>query len=251
MIYLLLILLLFFNKIKSYDESIAIKSIILTQTTYCNDFDFVDFVVENTGSLAIQGFDDETNTIFIAFRGSSNIHNWIENIQVQHIYPYENKSLAVEAGFYKNYYYIKNDLFENLHTLTKQYNTSDLLITSHSLGAAASTLFAYDIIINNEPFNIKYFYNFGSPRVGNQEFSNDFNNKMKNAYRIVHNKDIVATLPPIVFDYSHIKQGICYDENNTYYELCEDISCDYYKCSVDDHLKYLNVTLGSNGCKNV
>ena len=47
--------------------SIAIKSIILTQTTYCNDFDFVDFVVENTGSLAIQGFDDVTNTIFIAF----------------------------------------------------------------------------------------------------------------------------------------------------------------------------------------
>ena len=133
MIYLLLILLLFFNKIKSYDEYYVTKSIILTQTTYCNDFDFVDFVVENTGSLAIQGFDDETNTIFIAFRGSSNIHNWIENIQVQHIYPYENKSLAVEAGFYKNYYYIKNDLFENLHTLTKQYNTSDLLITSHSL----------------------------------------------------------------------------------------------------------------------
>lgn len=248
MLYFILLLLLL-NTISSYDEYIAIKSVNLTQCTYCNNFDIADYVVENFGSLAIQGFDSETQTIFTAFRGSSNIYNWIEDIHVEHIYPYKNESLSVETGFYKSYCYIKKMLFENLYILSKQYNTSDLLITGHSLGAAMSTLFAYDIIIYNAPFNIKHMYNFGSPRVGNTLFINDFNDNINNAYRVVHNNDIVASLPPKMFGYSHIKQGICYNENNTDYQICnDDISCYMYNCSTNDHLIYLNITLGSEGC---
>ena len=104
------------------------------------------------------------------------------------------------------------------------------------------------IIDNNEPLNIEYFYIFGSPRVGNEEFVEDFNNKIPNAYRVVHNNDIVTSVPPKVFNYAHINQGICYNEENTNYDLCDDISCDIYECSKDDHLNYLNITMGSSGC---
>jgi len=248
MIFLLFIFFFFVLKTKSYNETIALKCAILAQSTYCDDLTNVDFIAEKFGSLALQGYDNETQTIFTAFRGSSNIHNWLEDIQVEYISPYVNKSLCVEVGFYKNYYYIKNDLFENLHTLSKKYNTSNLLISSHSLGSAASTLFAYDIIDNNEPFNIEYYYNFGSPRVGNEAFVEDFNNKILNTYRVVHNNDVVTSVPPKKFNYAHIKQGVCYNENNTDYDLCDDISCDLYECSTNDHLNYLNITMGSSGC---
>ena len=63
-----------------------------------------------------------TNIIFTSFRGSSNIHNWTENIQVTHINPYKNTSIAVEKGFYKDYEYIKKQLFENLDDLVSLYN---------------------------------------------------------------------------------------------------------------------------------
>ena len=46
MIYLLLILLLFFNKIKSYDESIAIKSIILASLCYNNLKSYYNFSID-------------------------------------------------------------------------------------------------------------------------------------------------------------------------------------------------------------
>ncbi len=243
-----LLLFFFFFTTNSYNEKIALRCAILAQSSYCNDFSNVDFVVEKYGSLALQGYDNETQTIFTVFRGSSNIHNWLEDIQIQHVSPYKNQSLCVEAGFYKNYYYIKNELFENLKLLSNKYKTNYLLISSHSLGSAASTLFVYDIIDNNEPYIVQYYYNFGSPRVGNEAFVEDFNKKITNTYRIVHNNDIVASVPPKIFSYAHINEGICYNEENTKYYICDDIPCNISECSTKDHLNYLNITMGSDGC---
>ncbi len=244
-----LIVFLLFQLFYAYDENIAYKSAYLSQLNYCEIKDcndcIIDFIVINAGSQALQGFDNTTNTIFTSFRGSSNMHNWIENIQVTHINPYENTSLAVEKGFYKDYEYIKKQLFENLDDLVSLYNTRDLLITGHSLGGAASTLFAFDIAMEKD-YNILHFYNFGSPRVGNLAFCEIFD-FMIDGFRVVHNNDIVPSLPPKLFHYSHIKQGICYNENNSNYSYCDDESCGT-KCSSDDHIHYLNITMGSSGC---
>ena len=101
-----LILFLLFQLFYAYDENIAYKSAYLSQLNYCEIKDcnncIIDFNVTNAGSQALQGFDNTTNTIFTSFRGSSNMHNWIENIQVTHINPYKNTSIAVEKGFYKD-----------------------------------------------------------------------------------------------------------------------------------------------------
>ena len=112
MFYLLLLLLL---PCYAYDENIAKQAVNLSQASYCvSSIDewncptcdpsaTIEYIVEEKGSKAIQGFDPTTNTIFTAFRGSSNIHNWIENIQLKKIAPYTNTSVEVEKGFYKAY----------------------------------------------------------------------------------------------------------------------------------------------------
>lgn len=247
-LFLLYFLSIFVNcqKISSiYDENIAVRSVYLAQMTYCENH-LSDVQLEEYGTKAIMGYDKKTNSIYVAFRGSSNMHNWMENIQIEQITPYTNQSLAVEKGFYKAYSYIKTILFESLDTLATKYRTNILLITGHSLGSAMSILFAYDLIKTD--YELKYVYNFGSPRVGNQAFIEDFN-KHVSAFRVVHNNDIVASVPPQAFNYAHISQGICYNEQNSQYIYCGDVSCSLTNCSSTDHLNYLNITMGASGCQ--
>jgi len=254
----ILLLLLFWMFIiqtfSQYDESIAYTSLYLSQFTYCNTFDdcescIIDYIVENHGSLAIQGFENQTNTIFTVFRGSSNIHNWLENIQISHISPYsENSSILVEKGFYTNYGFLRKQLFNNLQDLSKNYNTNKLLISGHSLGSCAATLFAYELATYySQQYSIAHFYTFGSPRVGNDVFVYDFDQKVT-GYRVVHDNDIVTSVPPIIMNYAHISNCIRYNKENTNYTDCDDDSCSISECSTDDHIHYLNITMGQNGC---
>lgn len=75
--------------------------------------------------------------------------------------------------------------------------------TGHSLGAALATLAA------DRYGNVRGLYTFGSPRVGDEPFKNDF---YINTYRIVNNNDIVARVPPEGL-YRHVGNLKYIDEN--------------------------------------
>ena len=64
---------------------------------------------EGCDAKALQGFDYVTNTIFTSFRGSHNLHNWLDNIQVSKISPYNNSDIKVEKGFFKEYSWCKSN----------------------------------------------------------------------------------------------------------------------------------------------
>lgn len=250
----------------NYDEYISIRSIELTEYSYCitnvsNNCEdcIIDYVIDKLGTKVIQGYDEITETIFTSFRGSSNTYNWIENMEVSKIAPYENETIMVDSGFYKYYDHVKMDMFDNLKVMSLKYNTHDLLITGHSLGCAGVTLMAYDILYDFPEYNIRYFYNYGSPRVGNEMFVADFNSKKYfESFRVTHYYDMVPHVPPKIFDYKHISSEIWYNEENSQYIVCDDDededdecsnSCAPTKCtSIDDHLNYLNISMGSSGC---
>ena len=63
----------------------------------------------------------------------------------------------------------------------------NIWMTGHSLGAALATLCA------DRYGNVQAVYTYGSPRVGNDVFKENFD---VNTYRIVNNDDIVARVPP-------------------------------------------------------
>jgi hypothetical protein len=265
--FILLLFYLFF--INAYDENLSKHCVNLSQAAYCvNSLDqwtcitcdrdvLLEYIVDINQSKAIQGYDKYTNTIFTSFRGSSNIHNWIENIQFRKISPYNNSNIEIERGFYKEYNFIKKNIIENLFLLSKKYNTNKLLITGHSSGAALATIMAYDILKQYNEYKIAYLFNFGSPRVGNKEFVEDFNNYNITSYRITHYYDMVPHVPEEFLGYHHISNEIWYNRENLEYIICNDFdnledskcsnSCSPLHCtSTSDHLYYLNVTMGYN-----
>jgi hypothetical protein len=255
--------------VNSYDPVLTKHCTELAQSTYCvsspEQWDCItcdssiklDYVVEDNGVRALQGYDSNTETLFVAFRGSVNIQNWIDNIQVSKITPYNNMSISVEKGFYKAYASVKADLFDKLSLLAKKYETTRLLITGHSFGAAMATLLTYEIITLFPTYTVTHFITFGSPRVGNSDFVQSFNQHYSNVYyRITHYYDMVPHVPEEFMGYLHVSNEIWYDENNTIFTICDDYNTEDNKCSnscspihctsTSDHLYYLNVTMGSD-----
>ncbi len=67
--------------VKGYNEDMAKRYVNLCQATYCvTDIDkwtcktcdptmYLEYIVEDSGSKALQGYDSYTNTLFTSFRG--------------------------------------------------------------------------------------------------------------------------------------------------------------------------------------
>ena len=232
------------------------KSIHISQATYCNnswnwscktcDSDvFLLNDIENHGERALIGMYPENKLLFVAFRGSSNIQNWIDNVQFSKICNEDN--ICVETGFHKVFEFMKYDVYDAIFENLEKYDIQDILFSGHSLGASISTLMVYDIYDKIDK-NI-HLYTFGSPRVGNEEFSRHFPIQ---STRVTHANDIVVHLPQMVLGYMHINQELYYNENDR--KFCDDEdpkcsnSCAPLHCvSINDHLHYLNVSMGTDG----
>lgn len=79
------------------------------------------------------------------------------------------------------------------------------VVTGHSLGSALATLFVMENKEKNK-FDINTICTFASPRVGDMEFANQFNQLPLTSWRIVNTQDIVPKLPLYLpfFDYQHV-----------------------------------------------
>jgi predicted lipase len=64
-------------------------------------------------------------------------------------------------------------------------------------------------------------YTFGSPRVGNNKFSQFFSTIIGNSFRVVHYRDIVPHLPPKDLGFHHISREVFYAEDNSSYTVCD------------------------------
>ena len=253
----------------TYDINLAQHYVNLAQATYkvsnvnkwncetCEPTFVPDYIVEHSGVRAIQGYDSRYNVIFTAFRGSTNIQNWLDNIQVSKISPYNDTSISVERGFYKAYLSVQDDLFDNMYFLTRQYNIKTMIITGHSLGGALSTIFAYEIMTSTYDMRIRNIITFGSPRVGNYDFVKSFELYNVPSYRITHYRDVVPHVPEELLGYLHISNEIWYNEDSSSYKICDDYKCNEdetcsnscsptHCTSMSDHMMYLNTPMGTD-----
>ena len=76
-----------------------------------------------------------------------------------------------------------------------------ILITGHSLGAAIATIIATRASAEGYRVNL---YTYGSPRVGNSTWAEQFEDGSIPTWRFVNNNDIVTKVPPFGLFFTHI-----------------------------------------------
>lgn len=143
------------------------------------------------GFIALDG-----NTVFVIFRGTQTADEWVHNLNTKlrkHFLP---DCGNVHEGFYSTYMGFR----EFLLTAIKSCKNSKIIIGGHSLGAAFATLAISDIEKNTQ-HTVKALYTYGSPRVGDKDFSERYNREYgKKTFRIVNTSDVVTSIPfPIPF----------------------------------------------------
>lgn len=98
-------------------------------------------------------------------------------------------------------------------------------------------------------------FTYGSPRVGNEEFAVYVSSIISDRFRVTHHRDMVPHVP------SHHR---CMHISGEYYQesdkidviACkgyEDENCSYQwrATNIKDHLYYLGVVLGDEGCSAI
>lgn len=249
----------------TYDETIANVSWYFCGASYCSpdnikkwnvaitstlypDFEDVYVFFNSTGdNLGFSGYERSTNSVFLVFRGSDNIENWMENLDtVQTDYKYCD-GCAVHAGFFAAYNDVRADVLSTMTNLNKKYPNAQIIVTGHSLGAALATLAYVDLYaLFGE---VDYLYTFGSPRVGNDKFAAYASQQLGRGFkaRITHYEDIIPHLPFSMWGFTHMDREVFYNEPCTSYTICqageEDPNCSYQysviSWSVSDHQNYM------------
>jgi hypothetical protein len=84
------------------------------------------------------------------------------------------------------------------------YPDYDIIFTGHSLGSCGVTLLAYNLSLSGKKNRINSIYLYGSPKIGNKIFVNQFNSFQIPVYNIINSKDIFTKLPLNLFQVSNI-----------------------------------------------
>lgn len=256
-----------------YDPNLAMTSLWYSKTAYCDASDisswscptcshFPGFQLQGVyknGTFDAQGYTGVAadGTIVVAFRGSSNIPNWIADLSFK-LVPYSAcTGCKVHWGFYQVYLELANSILSDVRQLVAANPSATVLVTGHSLGAAVSMHAAVDIMNKIAPSSLT-LYNFGEPRVGNPAFAAWAASVLPQGkqFRVTHEADPVPHLPPMSWGFLHCPHELWYnnDGDSSYSDCNDSPSAEDPNCSdstipinIADHLLYLGVCTGC-GC---
>lgn len=218
----------------------------------------ITVIYNSTGSnIGYVAYDSESSTSILAFGGTHNLDNWLEDLNAFFLNFDKCQGCEVHKGFYQAFNNLKDKILASFINLVSKHQNSRTAIIGHSLGAGMAT-FAFMSLYDQ--INIDDFYTFGSPRIGNNKFVEYFNGNFEKTTkaRITHNKDPVPHLPSSILGYSHVNTEIFYQEDSTKFIICkeniEDPVCSlqfpFYELSPDDHTNYMgfNIRIWRDTC---
>ena len=167
---------------------------------------------------------DEGTCLSVAFRGSRNLRDWIQDFKALRKHPrvgltwsykYEVEG-EVHEGFLENVESVVEDLIHTIAGLIQprlvDKSVVPIFVTGHSKGAAECTLFALELV--RQGFNVAGVYPIESPRLFNAAGARLYNAAtMTNGlslrditFRIVNQNDIVPRVPLWTMGYRHCGQ---------------------------------------------
>ncbi|KAG9257759.1 Alpha/Beta hydrolase protein [Emericellopsis atlantica] len=153
-----------------------------------------------TGIASYVALDTARTEIVVSVRGSSNVRNWIANLD----FNFEDSPIVsggkVHDGFNRAWNEMRSGVTAAIRDAMNAHPGYRVVATGHSLGAAVATLAAAQLRNDGIPVDL---YTYGSPRAGNDVLSDYISNQAGPEFRITHLDDPVPRLPPIIFGYRH------------------------------------------------
>jgi len=157
------------------------------------------FSIYDCGGVYLGHCQVDNQDIFV-FRGSANTQDWLDDFYAM---PVNDPALGiVHGGMHRGvpeaYLWIQNML-----SMLPQPN--DVILTGHSLGGAHARLIAGLLAAEHAPAT--QLVTFGSPKPGCAQLKNLVAQTGSHiSYR--HAEDVVPTLPPDIFGYTHTEAWI-------------------------------------------
>ncbi|MGA9490635.1 MAG: lipase family protein [Mycobacterium sp.] len=192
-----------------YSQTALIQGNEVALAAMINPHPAVSAMTKNTNIFGLMGHNPTSRTAFMSFRGTSDIDEWVANIDAV---PDDYRPISgfgqVHAGFQDVYQLVRANIAANLATATT--GCDQILITGHSLGGALAVLAAPDVARNMPPNTIEpRLVTFAGPRVGLSDFAASFNAAIESCFRVVNFLDLVPYLPPT--PYVHVGAEITVD----------------------------------------
>ncbi len=201
-------------------------------------------------STDLQGYTGVIETekmIYVVYRGSSSILNWMADAEVRQVEysSYPECGCMVHNGFYRSTKNIINMTRMSVKMLKAKYPRYEVMVTGHSYGAAVSQMVGMELKKDGMDVIV---YNYGQPRTGEKKYGDYVNTIIEEYKRVTHNKDIVPHVPPIEgMNYMH-SCGEVYENDNGEYKECSEVNCEDINCAdqyslietnVEDHGYYM------------
>lgn len=206
-----------FMSLATYESSSSINN---WNCGPCKSYQLEKVQCDTIGALDLQWFSGHSPSlkgIVLAFRGSSNIQNWISNLNFNMVgYPNCAKC-QVHNGFYTNWQAAYRPVLNRIQSLKSLYRDAPIFITGHSLGAALAVLAAADI--QHLYGGVQSLITFGEPRVGNQHFS-DYYQSVLVGFRVIHKADVVPHIPLTGQGFFHEGREVWYKSSMSDYKMC-------------------------------
>lgn len=189
---------------------------------------------------------------FVSFRGSSNVQNWIRNLQIDTTEPSaanfpECEGCQVHSGFLAIWNNARDDVMAALDDVG--CSGGDVYVTGHSLGAALSHLAMFTL--KSKGYNIRRCFSFEAPRVGDMTFRNAFASYFGGTtpvWRVTHDRDPVLHLPPELLGYEHVATEVFYSYTSSgalQHRVCDDSTREDESCSWKYYLYDVNQHCGT------
>ena len=185
---------------------------------------------------------ENDESVIIVFRGTKSDLDWLADLKIdQDLFPYVMNGGSVHSGFLSIYQSCREML---LAIVKEKALSKKIFITGHSLGGSLATLLGYEIAMKGicNP-NV---YSFGSPKVGNIKFKENYDENVRHSLRFVNLYDMVPLSPPfkvevkplnIYLEYVQVKHPITFALNkgsirgshdlSTYIEGVKKMKLDY------------------------
>lgn len=175
-----------------------------------SDFQFLS--VADTQAFVARNAD----ILLVSFRGTepNQAADWLTDAKCRHL-PWDHPKGRVHEGFYQSLKGVwpASGAAGTLPKLLAERGNRKVWITGHSLGGALAELCAAQaFFVARVP--VEGVYTFGQPRVGDNEFANEVNQKLgSRIFHVINDRDIVPRVPLFGMRFRHYGRQVFFSHD--------------------------------------